>query len=278
MSEEQTKTKEKKKPELIVISNDNCNFSSGDGSLQGNFKSFRKYMNNLVKKNKVQLKAFRENPQRMAELREKFIETAKTLLGIPYGKKYLIAHPDYDKDDYLDCCGLVRRAVSLLEDEFGFHLGRWNQAYQYDTLPEEIPYEKMQPGDLVFYTGIYYPDRCMKQQPHNMVHVEIFLGEGEKTIGSRDSTGVVEIYDTFQFASENYYNIEYHFKSIDTWLKGIHKSFCTEHKWHEEILCYDNENNKKSIFYENAEESENEGQEKGKTEEISTASNNKENN
>ena len=35
------KKKENKKPELIIISNDNCNFSSKDNSLQGNFKNFR---------------------------------------------------------------------------------------------------------------------------------------------------------------------------------------------------------------------------------------------
>ena len=49
-----------------------------------------------------------------------------------------------------------------------------------------------------------------------------------------------------------YQHIEYHFKSIDTWLKGIHKSFCNEHKWHEgKILLLDGEKvNKYSAFYE----------------------------
>jgi hypothetical protein len=31
---------------------------------------------------------------------------------------------------YLDCCGLVRRAARDLADEFGFLIGKWNQAYQ----------------------------------------------------------------------------------------------------------------------------------------------------
>jgi hypothetical protein len=249
---------QKKKAELIIISNDDCSFNNpntNNNSLQANFKNFRSYISSLKKQNKVlyQPQSFRENPIRMSELREKFLSTAKTLLGIPYGKKYLIAHPDYDGGVFLDCCALVRRTVSILKEEFGFSLSRWNQAYQFDVLPDEIPYEEMKPGDLVFYSGIYYPDLNLKEQPHNMTHVEIFLGEGEKTIGSRDSTGVVSIYDTFQFASENYYNIEYHFKSIDTWLKGIHRSFCNEHKWHEEVNK-GNEKNKYSIFYENAEE------------------------
>ena len=51
--------------------------------------------------------------------------------------------------------------------------------------------------------------------------------------------------------SEKYYNIKYHFKSIDTWLKGIHKSFCPEHKWHEgEYKLLDKDKvNKYSAFY-----------------------------
>ena len=261
---------QKKKAELIIISNDDCSFKNPDNnnnSLQANFKNFRSYISSLKKQNKVsyQPQSFRENPLRMSELREKFLSTAKTLLGIPYGKKYLLAHPEYDGGVFLDCCALVRRTVSILKEEFGFALSRWNQAYQFDVLPDEIPYEEMKPGDLVFYSGIYYPDLNLKEQPHNMTHVEIFLGEGEKTIGSRDSTGVVSIYDTFQFASENYYNIEYHFKSIDTWLKGIHRSFCNEHKWHEEVVK-GNEKNKYSIFYENAEETQEEKKENDKQE------------
>ena len=173
----------------------------------------------------------RINPSHMLETRFKFLETAKTLLGIPYGKKYLISHPNYKKNLFLDCCGLVRHAFNLMRKDFGFFLGKWNQCYQYDILPNPIPFEQLQPGDLVFYTGIYYPDKYKKQQLHNIVHVEIYLGPGETTIGSRDSYGVVEVYNTFQFESASYYNIEYQFKSIDTWLKGIHKTFCIEHDW-----------------------------------------------
>jgi hypothetical protein len=55
--------------------------------------------------------------------------------------------------------------------------------------------------------------------------VEIFLGgkTGEETVGARERFGVVEINDTYKFVSENYYDIKYHFRSIDTWLRGIHK-------------------------------------------------------
>lgn len=40
-----------------------------------------------------------------------------------------------------------------LQDDFGFTIGRWNQAYMFDTLPTELTLEQMKPGDLVFYTG-----------------------------------------------------------------------------------------------------------------------------
>jgi len=92
----------------------------------------------------------------------------------------------------------------------------------------------------------------MRKQPHNMTHVEVYYGEGEKTIGSRNSDDVVSIFDTFQFMSEKYYNIEYHFKSIEPWLKGIHKSYCKEHKWHEDnsINVQGEKVNKYSAFYD----------------------------
>jgi hypothetical protein len=58
-----------------------------------------------------------------------------------------------------------------------------------------------------------------------MVHVEIFLGgeTGEQTVAARERYGVVEIYDTYKFESENYYDIKYHFRSIDPWLQGKNK-------------------------------------------------------
>ena len=190
-------------------------------------------MKNLSQEKKI---VDRHTKDRMFQLRQKFICTAKKFIGVPYGKKYLEEHPYYNGNLFLDCCGLVRKAFNTMSRDFGFQLGKWNQCYQYDILPKEIPYSQMQPGDLVFYTAEFYPDTLRKAQIHNVVHVEIFLGDGEKTIGSRDSKGVVQIYDTFQFESENYFNIEYHFKSIDTWLRGIHKSFCKIHTWENNSL------------------------------------------
>ena len=246
----------KKKGDLIIISNDNCNF--GTKSLQMNFKDFRSFLNNMRKKQDAEKKKLIDSPEHKQMLRKKFIETAKSLIGIPYGKKYLIKHPEYKGDLFLDCCGLVRYAFNLMKDDFGFTLGRWNQSYQYDILPKEIPFSEMQPGDLIFYSGIFYPDRNQRPQLHNMTHVEIFLGEGEKTIGSRDSEGTVEIFDTFQFMSERYFNIKYHFKSIDNWLRGIHKSYCEEHEWREDTMNLMDKDkiSKYSLFYDADEEDE----------------------
>ena len=44
--------------------------------------------------------------------------------------------------------------------------------------------EDMKPGDLVFISGTYFNSKS-KQHPHDMVHVEIWLGDGVKTIGAR---------------------------------------------------------------------------------------------
>ena len=56
-----------------------------------------------------------------------------------------------------------------------------------------------------------------------MVHVEIWLGDGEKTLGARRQFGVVEVHDSYNFVSKTYGNMKFHFKSIDTWLQGVCK-------------------------------------------------------
>ena len=49
---------------------------------------------------------------------------------------------------------------------------------------------EMKPGDLVFVSGTYmYLNEERKQQRHNMVHVEIWLGEEDKTVGARWQKG-----------------------------------------------------------------------------------------
>jgi len=251
---------EPKKPpssELIIIPNNKCKFNSKNSSLQNNFKSFKSYINNLRKKSKPEKVIDRNTPEHMNSLRQKFIETAKSFIGVPYSKKYLIEHPDYKGELFLDCCGLIRHVVRLLKDDFGFYLGRWNQSYQYDILPEEIKFEDMKPGDLIFYSS---PKEALKKKPrlHNMIHVEIFLGEGEKSLGSRTKKSTVKIFDSYKFKKEKHKHIQYHFKSIDTWLKGIHKSFCPEHKYDlDKILLDQDKVNKYSAFYEQENNSDN---------------------
>jgi len=170
-------------------------------------------------------------------------------LGIPYSKYYIKEdNPLYNSPIFLDCCGLTRQAVNDLKDEFGFMLGRWNQNYQFDLLPNKLEFKDLKPGDLIFYEATFYPNTNWKAQLHDLVHVEIFLGgkTGEETIGARDKDGVVSIFDTYKFESSNYYDIKYHFRSIDTWLSGIHKSFCKDHAWDDHLIKVNN--SKFSIF------------------------------
>jgi len=163
----------------------------------------------------------------------------------------------------------VRRVLLDLKEEFGFTIGRWNQAYMYDTLPNRLggPAD-MKPGDLVFVSGVYNNPKCKslfgmlyltgsvstaKQQRHNMVHVEVWLGEGEKTVGARWQKGVVEIHDSYQYSSKSYHSMKYHFCSINTWLNGICQSYCSEHPWKQSMRSLPG---KKSIFCCDEEEAE----------------------
>ena len=181
-------------------------------------------------------------------LREKFINTAKKYIGVPYAERY-------KADDvpvaplYLDCCALVRRAVTDLQDEFGIVLGKWNQAYQMDTLPIILQESDLKPGDLIFYEGLYTSPRS-KSQKHNNVHVEIFLGgeTGEATIGSRFSHGNVGIFPSYKFTSTKWTLVQYHFRSLDTWLNGECRSHCAEHKWHSDLLGIEAAAGRRSIF------------------------------
>ncbi len=114
-----------------------------------------------------------------------------------------------------------------LREEFGFQLDRWNQAYQVDTLPITLTLEQMKPGDLIFYSGTYFNTK-LRAQKHDMVHVEIFTGgeTGEQSIGARWQKGVVKYFDSFKFTSTSYHSIQFHFRSLETWLDGICRSHC----------------------------------------------------
>eukprot|EP00349_Pseudokeronopsis_sp_Brazil_P005581 CAMPEP_0202962266 /NCGR_PEP_ID=MMETSP1396-20130829/6360_1 /ASSEMBLY_ACC=CAM_ASM_000872 /TAXON_ID= /ORGANISM="Pseudokeronopsis sp., Strain Brazil" /LENGTH=276 /DNA_ID=CAMNT_0049682715 /DNA_START=506 /DNA_END=1336 /DNA_ORIENTATION=- len=66
-----------------------------------------------------------------------------------------------------------------------------------------------------------------------MVHVEIFTGgeTGEQSIGARWQRGVVQYFDSYKFESKAYHSIQFYYRSIDTWLEGICRSFCQDHAW-----------------------------------------------
>jgi len=142
----------KAKPEPVLLEFGNCRSdfnapkASKTGSLQDSFGRFRKkkiekhkYKNYLKEKANAERRdpAFKEN------LRKKFVETAKKYYGVPYKRKYHEEGTElYSSPLFLDCCALVRQVVYDLREEFGFQLGRWNQAYQFDTLPNEVPFEE----------------------------------------------------------------------------------------------------------------------------------------
>jgi hypothetical protein len=48
--------------------------------------------------------------------------------------------------------------------------------------------------------------------------------------GARDKNGAVDIFSDFMFTSPIYDVVGYHFRSIDTWLGGVCKSYCPEHR------------------------------------------------
>lgn len=94
-------------------------------------------------------------------------------------------------------------------------------------LGESIEFNQLQPGDLIFIEATYY-SKYARAFAHNIVHVEIFTGQGysgEGTIAARWFRGVVGEFETYKFESKNYYNQRYHFKSINSWLEGVLKYF-----------------------------------------------------
>ena len=180
-------------------------------------------------------------------------------MGVPYARKYHEPGTDDFKSPlFLDCCALVRRGQHDLQEEFGFRLGRWNQAYQYDTLAklgsckritvrasgdetEDDPMPAgVRPGDLVFIEGVYTNPK-KRQQVHCITHVEVCLGTGEfgeETLGARWQKGQVQVHPSFRFASSSYTIKAFHFCSIDAWLDGVCKSHCKEHEWRDDRVTW----------------------------------------
>ncbi|XP_041130471.1 uncharacterized protein LOC121329145 [Polyodon spathula] len=130
-------------------------------SMQKAFKKFRQMHQKRLKKlkqMKVNVQRRLQDPDRRWELRMKFLQQAKSYIGVPYHKRYhQPGSPEYESPLFLDCCGLVRKVLLDLKEDFGFVIGPGNQAYQYDTLPITLATEAdMKPGDLVFISGSYF--------------------------------------------------------------------------------------------------------------------------
>lgn len=126
---------------------------------------------------------------KMNSTRQAFVLRARHYMGCLYRKEgrirpgQFIGNGTEDPDLYLDCCGLVRRCVQDLKSDFGFELGPWNQGYMFDTLPIKTSAQDLVPGDLIFIQG-RYRDAKKKRPPHDIVHVEIFVGgrSGARTL------------------------------------------------------------------------------------------------
>ena len=223
---------------------------------QDNFAKFRKErarVKKLEKQSKLHATATPKTQEQKDALRAKFVETCKKYMGVPY-------HPSYHKDKespfhnaplYLDCCGLTRRALHDLSDEFGFVVGPGNQAYQFETLPIEVPESELKPGDIIFTEGTYHGDK--KQQKHNLVHVEVFVGGGEsglQTIGARRQKGNIEILPSYKFTSKNYDITKYYCRSLDTWLEGKCEPLIDPEHWKQKFATHTGtlDTDGKSIF------------------------------
>ena len=53
-------------------------------------------------------------------------------------------------------------------------------------------------------------------------------------------------FDSYKFVSTAYHSIEFHFKSLDTYLEGICRSHCAQHNWSSANMQW--APGKKSIF------------------------------
>lgn len=161
-------------------------------------------------------------PRFKALLRMRFVHTALSYVGTPYRPQYWEGEQHSDML-FLDCCGLVRRSVKDLKDEFGFNIGGGCQSYQMDTLPHEISIENAKPGDLIFYEGVPREGMVLNPKDHNIRHVEIYLGgkTGTETVGARYRKGTVSKFSSFLFQPEMWKITKIYFRSIDTWLDGV---------------------------------------------------------
>mmetsp|Transcript_1071 Transcript_1071/g.4267 ORF Transcript_1071/g.4267 Transcript_1071/m.4267 type:complete len:269 (+) Transcript_1071:31-837(+) len=198
--------------------------AAGAADLQAAFRDFQ-LKRRAEHKRTAELARLKRAEQKSSEakaiLRAKFLAAVREYLGVPYAVRFHSKPGEgpcecegcteageqlAERPLFLDCCALVRRAVSDLQEDFGFRLGPGNQAYQFDTLPVRVgTVEELEPGDLVFYEGVFFIEG-KKAQPHDMLHVEVFVGgeSGEAVIGSRERHKWVKEYDSYKFQSKSW--------------------------------------------------------------------------
>ena len=103
------------------------------GNLQDSFQKFQQMKIDQLKQQKKLRKAQqkrkqkeRAKPENMWNLRMRFLHELKKYMGVPYAKRYFKpGEPEYESKIFLDCCGLVRRALWNLQFLFGFRIGEF---------------------------------------------------------------------------------------------------------------------------------------------------------
>ncbi|KAJ7393526.1 protein-glycine ligase, elongating [Desmophyllum pertusum] len=97
-----------------------------DESLQEAFKKFRKERQKAIRQSKQvseETTKWRADPVRMNNLRMKFLEQCKQYFGVPYAKKYQQpGTAEFNAPFFLDCCGLIRKVLRDLKEDFGLKL------------------------------------------------------------------------------------------------------------------------------------------------------------
>ncbi|CAD7947072.1 unnamed protein product [Amoebophrya sp. A25] len=224
-------------------------------SLQDAFTKFRdsKIKEAQERKKKgLDTKKQRTQAQKDA-LRQKWIDALKKYIGVPYAKRYVEEGSDeWNKGVFLDCCALLRQASADLESEWGWKLGRWNQTYQYALCSKQVEEKDMKPGDLIFYEATYH-DHWRKAQHWNITHIEVYLGPGKQTIGSRWKQHVA-FHDTYELGTDDFPSKlwkvhKFHFMSLEPWLESFTLPEFTIAEAYEKFPVMPPPSNHKSIFF-----------------------------
>jgi len=209
------------------------------------------------------------SPDVLASRRELFNTTLLKYLGQLY--------------DDCDCCGLLRNVTRDLSVDLDWHLGDWNQSYQFamcsgkdligvldysgsessieqlvdskQNRKEEI-ISKLKRGDLIFYEGSYKEADLItgkkKPQHFDIVHIEVYWGPSEQTFGSRNRETNCAILESFDFPSKLWDLKKVWFFSLDGWLAGVKPEFDGSLVSKEDCLKFFPalKPGRKSVFYE----------------------------